>query len=132
MATYTSAEPTVGELRYIARLNNQILPNEYPFGDASKTAGSSSTVEGSDVFLVNGQTRSKFYSSERFIDDDSVSPPSFYLTECTDLDSMALAVMQLTSVSSWTLTPMRRPVVDLSSGTSTPTMAATTSLSPFT
>ncbi|KAK2017486.1 rhamnogalacturonase [Colletotrichum eremochloae] len=69
MATYITAEPSIGELRWISRLNSDILPSEYPFGVASTTAGSSSAVEGSDVFVVNGQTRSKFYSSERFIDD---------------------------------------------------------------
>ena len=69
MATYITAEPSIGELRYIARLKGDVLPNEEPFGDVSKTAGSTSTVEGSDVFVVGGQTRSKFYSSERFIDD---------------------------------------------------------------
>ncbi|OLN94147.1 putative rhamnogalacturonase 2 [Colletotrichum chlorophyti] len=69
MATYTTAEPSIGELRWIARLDPAILPSEYPFGSVSTTAGSSSTVEGSDVFVVGGQTRSKFYSSERFIDD---------------------------------------------------------------
>ncbi|RMZ72888.1 polysaccharide lyase family 4 [Pyrenophora seminiperda CCB06] len=71
MATYTTAEPDIGELRFIARLKSSALPLEYPFGVVSTTAGSSSTVEGSDVFVVNGQTRSKFYSSQRFIDDDS-------------------------------------------------------------
>ncbi|KAH7063647.1 putative rhamnogalacturonate lyase A [Macrophomina phaseolina] len=70
MATYTSAEPSVGELRYIARLDPSLLPYEYPFGDVSTTADSTSTVEGSDVFIVDGETRSKFYSSQRFIDDD--------------------------------------------------------------
>ncbi|KAL1626178.1 hypothetical protein SLS54_003012 [Diplodia seriata] len=70
MATYTSAEPDIGELRYIARLDAAELPSEYPFGDASTTADSTSTVEGSDVFVVDGETRSKFYSSERFIDDE--------------------------------------------------------------
>lgn len=69
MGTYTNAEPSIGELRYIARLDSAKLPLEYPFGTASTTGGSSSTIEGSDVFLMNGQTRSKFYSSERFIDD---------------------------------------------------------------
>ncbi|KAL5045963.1 Rhamnogalacturonate lyase A [Aspergillus fruticulosus] len=68
MATYITAEPDVGELRFIARLNSDLLPNEEPFGDVSTTAGGS-VVEGSDVFLVDGETRSKFYSSERFIDD---------------------------------------------------------------
>ncbi|KAI9372757.1 Rhamnogalacturonate lyase A [Aspergillus egyptiacus] len=69
MATHITAEPEIGELRFIARLRSDVLPNEEPFGDVSTTGGSSSTVEGSDVFVVNGETRSKFYSSERFIDD---------------------------------------------------------------
>ncbi|KAF2819967.1 Rhamnogalacturonase B [Ophiobolus disseminans] len=69
MATHTTAEPAVGELRFLARLNNVLLPNEYPFGVVSTTGKSTSIVEGEDVFVVNGQTRSKFYSSERFIDD---------------------------------------------------------------
>lgn len=73
MATHTTAEPDIGELRFIARLDSTILPLEYPFGEVSTTAGSTSTVEGSDVFVVGGQTRSKFYSSERFIDDNVVS-----------------------------------------------------------
>jgi rhamnogalacturonan endolyase len=72
MATHTTAQPSIGELRFIARLNPNSLPSEYPFGVVSTTGGSSSTVEGSDVFVVDGQTRSKFYSSERFIDDTRV------------------------------------------------------------
>jgi rhamnogalacturonan endolyase len=81
MATDTSAEPSIGELRFIARLQSSKLPLEYPFGDVSTTGGSSSTVEGSDVFVVSGQTRSKFYSSERFIDD---------YTHCVYRDSDAI------------------------------------------
>ncbi|KAF4458346.1 rhamnogalacturonate lyase a [Fusarium albosuccineum] len=69
MATDTKSEPAIGELRYITRLDRSKLPDEYPFGDASNTSGGSA-IEGSDVFLVNGQTRSKFYSSQRFIDND--------------------------------------------------------------
>ncbi|KAF2753217.1 hypothetical protein EJ05DRAFT_445189 [Pseudovirgaria hyperparasitica] len=68
MATYITAEPTVGELRYIARLNNAVYPTSYPFGDASTTKDGTA-IEGSDIFSVSGQTRSKFYSSQRFIDD---------------------------------------------------------------
>ncbi|KAI1766316.1 polysaccharide lyase family 4 protein [Hypoxylon sp. FL1150] len=68
MGTYTASEPAVGELRYIFRLTG--LTEAYPHGNVSYTAGSSSAVEGSDVFLVGGETRSKFYSSDRFIDDD--------------------------------------------------------------
>ncbi|KAI1076868.1 polysaccharide lyase family 4 protein [Whalleya microplaca] len=71
LATYIKEEPSVGELRFIARLKSAELPDEYPYGTVSTTAGSSSTVEGSDVFVVNGQTRSKFYSSTRFIDKDA-------------------------------------------------------------
>ncbi|KAK3316641.1 Rhamnogalacturonase B, N-terminal-domain-containing protein [Apodospora peruviana] len=70
MATYITTEPSIGELRFIARLLPDKLPNEYPYGDVSNTNGATSTVEGSDVFVVNGQTRSKFYSSTRFIDED--------------------------------------------------------------
>ncbi|OAL05785.1 Rhamnogalacturonase B [Phaeosphaeriaceae sp. SRC1lsM3a] len=73
LATHTTAEPDIGELRFLARLNNKVLPDQYPYDLVSTTGGSSSTVEGSDVFIVNGQTRSKFYSSERFIDDTTVS-----------------------------------------------------------
>ncbi|KAK7451097.1 hypothetical protein VKT23_012773 [Stygiomarasmius scandens] len=65
MATVTSAEPSVGELRFIARLNRATLPNGYA---VSNIAGGTA-IEGSDVFLVGGQTRSKFYSSRQFIDD---------------------------------------------------------------
>lgn len=69
MATYITAEPSIGELRFIARLLPSVLPNEYPYGSASTTDGGTA-IEGSDVFLVNGQTRSKFYSSTRFIDEN--------------------------------------------------------------
>lgn len=68
MATHITAEPTVGELRFIARLNEAVLPTD-DVSQASDIGGSSSTVEGEDVFVVGGQTRSKFYSSQRFIDD---------------------------------------------------------------
>ncbi|KAG8715200.1 hypothetical protein FRC08_010863 [Ceratobasidium sp. 394] len=66
MATYTTAEPSVGELRFIARLNAATIPNG---PTASKIAGASGAIEGSDVYMVGGQTRSKFYSSRQFIDD---------------------------------------------------------------
>ncbi|KAF5348362.1 hypothetical protein D9758_010904 [Tetrapyrgos nigripes] len=65
MATFTTAEPSVGELRYIARLNRATLPNGFPQSDVN----GGTAIEGSDVFLLNGQTRSKFYSSRQFIDD---------------------------------------------------------------
>jgi rhamnogalacturonan endolyase len=69
LGTYITQPYSQGELRYLARLRSDVLPFEHPFGSASTTTPSSSTVEGSDVFVVNGQTRSKFYSSQRFIDD---------------------------------------------------------------
>lgn len=73
MATDITEEPTIGELRFIARIDSGKLPLSYPFGVVSTTANSTATVEGSDVFVVGGETRSKFYSSERFIDDAVVS-----------------------------------------------------------
>lgn len=57
MGTYTASEPAIGELRYIFRLTG--LTEAYPNGNVSYTAGSSSAVEGSDVFLVGDETRSK-------------------------------------------------------------------------
>ncbi|KAK0662575.1 Rhamnogalacturonase B, N-terminal-domain-containing protein [Cercophora samala] len=71
LATYITAQPSIGELRWIARLLPDKLPGEHPYGAVSNTQRSTSTVEGSDVFVVDGQTRSKFYSSTRFIDEDS-------------------------------------------------------------
>ncbi|KAI0632793.1 polysaccharide lyase family 4 protein [Trametes polyzona] len=65
MATYTSSEPSVGELRFIARLKKSALPNGYTVSEIE----GGTAIEGSDVFLVNGQTRSKFYSSRQHIDD---------------------------------------------------------------
>ena len=51
----TTEEPRIGEMRFIARLKKSILPNGFP---ASEVEGGS-VIEGKDVFLVNGQTRSK-------------------------------------------------------------------------
>ncbi|KAI0029140.1 polysaccharide lyase family 4 protein [Vararia minispora EC-137] len=65
MATYTTAEPSVGELRFIARLSRSVVPN----GSMYSNIVGGTAVESSDVFLVNGQTRSKFYSAVQFIDD---------------------------------------------------------------
>ncbi|KAB5591548.1 Rhamnogalacturonate lyase [Ceratobasidium theobromae] len=64
VGTYASAEPTVGELRFIARLDADKLT-----GPTQSNARGGTAIEGSDVFLVSGQTRSKFYSSVRFIED---------------------------------------------------------------
>ncbi|KAI0130382.1 Rhamnogalacturonase B, N-terminal-domain-containing protein [Xylariales sp. AK1849] len=69
MGTYTVAEPSIGELRFIFRLTG--LTETYPtysYGDVSDTADGTA-IEASDVYTVSGETRSKFYSSERFIDN---------------------------------------------------------------
>ncbi|KAJ3565024.1 hypothetical protein NP233_g7909 [Leucocoprinus birnbaumii] len=65
MGTFASQEPDVGELRFIARLLKSSLPNGIPQSEIN----GGTAIEGSDVFLLNGQTRSKFYSSIRFIQD---------------------------------------------------------------
>lgn len=59
IGTNASAEPTVGELRFIARLSKSALPT----GPTVSEVNGGTAIEGSDVFLLNGQTRSKFYSS---------------------------------------------------------------------
>lgn len=78
----TEVEPSIGELRFIARLNKKVLPD----GHIAAEVNGGSMVEGKDVFLVNDQTRSKcwplfiilpnfntypppVYSSKQFIDD---------------------------------------------------------------
>ena len=59
-----STEPTVGELRLIARLSKSSLPNGVmKNGEYVSEINGATAIEGSDVFLLNGQTRSKFYSS---------------------------------------------------------------------
>ncbi|KAF9447821.1 polysaccharide lyase family 4 protein [Macrolepiota fuliginosa MF-IS2] len=65
MATYISSEPSVGELRYISRLSKSAVPN----GLTVSEVNGGTAIEGSDVYSLNGQTRSKFYSSRQFIDD---------------------------------------------------------------
>ncbi|PPR05366.1 hypothetical protein CVT24_007979 [Panaeolus cyanescens] len=65
IGTYASAEPSVGELRFIARLSKSAVP--YGIPEAEMAGGTA--IEGSDVFTINGQTRSKFFSSVRFIQD---------------------------------------------------------------
>lgn len=52
----TTAEPSVGELRFIARLSSSTLPNG---PTAAIIRSNSGAVEGSDVFKVGDQTRSK-------------------------------------------------------------------------
>ena len=45
MADYLTAQPSIGELRFIGRLLPDKLPNEYPYGAVSNTNGASSSVE---------------------------------------------------------------------------------------
>ncbi|KAJ8096003.1 hypothetical protein PM082_015224 [Marasmius tenuissimus] len=66
MSTYTTAEPSVGELRFIARLMNSTVPNGIP---AANIQGGTAIEAADIVGLADGQTRSKFYSSRQFIDD---------------------------------------------------------------
>ncbi|KAK6534029.1 hypothetical protein TWF281_005369 [Arthrobotrys megalospora] len=68
LATYITGEVDPGELRWIARLKKSVLPTGVR-NPVSDTVGGTA-IEGSDVYLVNGQTRSKFYSSERFVEDN--------------------------------------------------------------
>ncbi len=71
LATHITAEPAVGELRYIFRLSTATLPNAPVASDNRNNTGA---VESSDVFgLGNGHTRSKFYGNDRAIDLDAVA-----------------------------------------------------------
>ncbi len=63
IATSITKALNPGEARFISRLKSSVLTSS-PV--AARTAGSTATVEGSDVFaFANGQTASKFYSSQR-------------------------------------------------------------------
>lgn len=67
MATYISVEPTIGELRYICRLDQSVLPNGTPAADLT---GNTGAIEGSDIYgMADGTTRSKFYSNKRAIEN---------------------------------------------------------------
>ena len=66
MGTYITAEPSVGELRWITRLNAALLPDRPP---ASNTEGTTGAIESADVFgLPNGESRSKYFGNQRAID----------------------------------------------------------------
>ncbi len=61
----TKMTKTLGEARYIARLNSSVVPAS---ATAANTSASTGTVEGADVFRFgDGRTASKFYSSQRLI-----------------------------------------------------------------
>ena len=68
MATYITGEVDPGELRWLARMKKSVLPKGW-HDPASEIAGCTA-FEGKDTFRCpNDQTRCKFYSSDRFIDD---------------------------------------------------------------
>ncbi|UOQ49861.1 polysaccharide lyase family protein [Gracilibacillus caseinilyticus] len=63
MATYTTQEPSVGELRYIFRGNGNVLTDVPERSDNSGTTGA---IESSDVFgHSNGYTTSKYYGNDQ-------------------------------------------------------------------
>jgi autotransporter-associated beta strand protein len=62
MATYPTAEPAVGELRWITRLNSALIPNGPVPSDLHLTTGA---IESTDVFgMADGTTRSKYYGDD--------------------------------------------------------------------
>ena len=59
MATFPTAEPGVGELRWITRLDQALVPNGPGPSDLS---GNTGFIESTDVFgMADGTTRSKYY-----------------------------------------------------------------------
>jgi rhamnogalacturonan endolyase len=69
IATQITKALDPGEARFISRLTSSVLTTS-PV--AARTAGSTSTVEGSDVFaFADGRTASKFYSSQRMVTQQS-------------------------------------------------------------
>jgi rhamnogalacturonan endolyase len=66
MATHITAQPSIGELRYIFRGNANVLTN-VPAN--IREAGHTHLTESQDVMgFANGQTVSKYYSTDRAID----------------------------------------------------------------
>ncbi|GMK40449.1 hypothetical protein PCCS19_35050 [Paenibacillus sp. CCS19] len=63
MATYVTAEPSVGELRYIFRGKGSVLTN---VPTPSKNLNNTGAIESSDVFgYSNGYTSSKYYGNSQ-------------------------------------------------------------------
>jgi len=63
MATYITAEPAVGELRYIFRGNRSVLTNVPAYSDILNSPG---PIESADVFgFPNGNTASKYYGNDQ-------------------------------------------------------------------
>lgn len=66
MGTYVTAEPSVGELRWITRLNGNVMSN---VPEPSNTKGNIGAIESQDVFgMANGESRSKYFGNQRAID----------------------------------------------------------------
>ncbi|WP_045757841.1 rhamnogalacturonan lyase B N-terminal domain-containing protein [Xanthomonas albilineans] len=66
MATYAPTLLPIGELRFVTRLNVNILPN----ADHEPDSNVGTAIEAQDVFLLpDGRTSSKFYSARRAIED---------------------------------------------------------------
>src|SRR5882672_5617143 len=61
MATFAAAEPSVGELRWITRLQSGVF-SSVPVNSDIRNG---SAIESTDVFSVNGQSRSKYYGNQR-------------------------------------------------------------------
>jgi rhamnogalacturonan endolyase len=63
MATFITAEPSVGELRWINRLKGNLLTGVPP---QSNNTGSTGNVESTDVFgYADGHTTSKYYGNQQ-------------------------------------------------------------------
>jgi rhamnogalacturonan endolyase len=63
MATYVTAEPAVGELRWISRLSYDLLPNGPPQSDNNLATNA---IESTDVFgHADGTVTSKYYARQR-------------------------------------------------------------------
>ena len=63
MATYNTAEPSIGEFRWITRLKSSEITGVPP---ESNLAGTTGAIESADVFGTDdGQSRSKYYGNER-------------------------------------------------------------------
>src|SRR5215469_18270556 len=63
MATWISAEPSVGELRWITRLKGNVLTG---VPAPSNNSGNTGAIESTDVFgHSNGQTTSKYYGNQQ-------------------------------------------------------------------
>jgi rhamnogalacturonan endolyase len=60
MATHITAEPAVGELRWITRLN----PSRFNSVPVNADIRNGAAIESTDVFNVGGQTRSKYYGNQ--------------------------------------------------------------------